>query len=107
MKTATLGILTGISYVSGIDYFKKINEKVLAGSPLGYVMSPNPPIVMVSIDCDEYVHYLSSKLFEQEEQTQKEIYEIICQELSYNVFTDKSRAKMVKEIRRLEVRGEE
>jgi aspartate/glutamate racemase len=168
MKTATLGILTGISYVSGIDYFKKINEKVLADSPQGYIMSPNPPIVMVSIDCDEYVHYLSSKSFKkvdehllkgvrklvaadcescasklkkqrflkvgligtkptmeenylkdrlslhgittfvpEEEQAQEEIYEIICQELSYNVFTDESRAKMVKEIRRLEAMGAE
>jgi len=51
MKTPTIGILTGISYVSGIDYFKKINEKVLACSPQGFIMSPNPPIVMVSIDC--------------------------------------------------------
>lgn len=198
MKTPTIGILTGISYVSGIDYFKEINEKVLADSPQGYIMSPNPPIVMVSIDCDEYVHYLSSKSFKkvdehllkgvrklvaadceilviasntghicvpavqkefpnlnilhiadccasklkkqrfsrvgligtkptmeenylkdrlslhgittfvpEAEQTQEEIYEIICQELSYNVFTDESRAKMVKEIRRLEARGAE
>ena len=55
MKTATLGILTGISYVSGIDYFKKINEKVLADSPQGYIMFPNPPIVMVSIVTSMYI----------------------------------------------------
>ena len=59
----TLGILTGISYVSGLDYFKGINERVLANTPKCHVMSPNPSIVMVSVDCDEYVHYLTLKSF--------------------------------------------
>ena len=63
MKKPTLGILTGISYVSGLDYFKGINEKVLAGTPKGHLMSPNPSIVMVSVDCDVYVHYLTMKSF--------------------------------------------
>jgi aspartate racemase len=63
MTTPTLGILTGISYVSGLDYFKGINEKVLAGTPKGHLMSPNPSIVMVSVDCDDYVHYLTMKSF--------------------------------------------
>ena len=49
MAAPTLGILTGISYVSGLDYFKGINEKVLAGTPHGHLMSPNPDIVMVSV----------------------------------------------------------
>lgn len=198
MKTTTLGILTGVSYVSGLDYFKGINEKVLAETPKCHVMSPNPSIIMVSIDCDEYVHYLTMKSFDEvveyllvgvrklvvagcdilviasntshicvpavekefpnlkilhiadccavqlkkqglsivgligtkptmeedylksrfllhgittlvpeEEQTLKEIYRIICQELSYNVFKDRSRAVFVQEIDKLKERGAE
>lgn len=196
--TPTLGILTGISYVSGLDYFKGINERFLANTPTCHLMSPNPSIVMVSVDCDEYVHYLTLKSFAkvvehllagvrklvaagcdilviasntghicvpaveghfpslevlhiadccafrakergfskvgligtkptmeedylrsrlllhgittivpEEEQTREEIYEIICQELSYNVFSDESRTRMVKAIRGLEVREAE
>lgn len=196
--TFTIGILTGISYVSGLDYFRGINEKVLANTPKRHLMSPNPSIVMVSVDCDAYVHYLTLKSFTkveeyllagvsklvaagcdllviasntghicvpaierqfpklkilhiadccalqvkkqgfskvgligtkatmeedylklrllrhdirtlvpEEEQTQDEIYEIICQELSYNVFRDESRSKMVSAIRALESRGAE
>jgi len=196
MKTTTLGILTGISYVSGVDYFSGINEKVLANTPKCHILSPNPSIVMVSVDCDEYVHHLSLKAFTkveehllagvrklvkadcdiliiasntghicvpaierefpklkilhiadcsahqikkqklskvgligtkptmeedylksrlllhgittivpEERRIQEEIYEIICQELSYNVFRDESRMKMVEVIRGLEARG--
>ena len=194
----TLGILTGNSYVSGLDYFKGINEIVLANTPSYHLMSPNPSIVMVSVDCDEYVHYLTLKSFAnvethllsgirqlvaagcdilviasntghicvpaverefpklkilhiadccafqskkqgfskvgligtkptmeedylksrllrhgittlvpEEERVQEEIYEIIHQELSYNVFRDESRTKMVKAIRELEAQGAE
>jgi aspartate racemase len=46
-------------------------------------------------------------LVPEEKQTQEEIYEIICQELSYNVFRDESRTTMVKAIRGLEARGTE
>ncbi len=198
MSPPTLGILTGISYVSGLDYYKGINEKVLAGTPQLHVMSPNPRMVVVSVDCDAYVHLLTLKSFgevaeylltgvrslvaagcdilviasntghicvpaverefpqlkilhiadccasqlkrqglsnvgligtkptmeedylksrlllhgvttvvPEDEQTQEEMYEIICQELSYNVFRDESRTKMVNVIRRLEARGAE
>lgn len=198
MTAHTLGILTGISYVSGLDYFKGINEIVLANTPKCHLMSPNPSIVMVSIDCDKYAHYLRLKSFDkvaeylltgvrklvetgceilviasntghicvpavesefpklkilhiadccgsqlkkqgfskvgligtkptmeenylkerlhlhgittlvpEDEQTQEEIFEIICQELSYNVFRDESRGKMVKAIRGLEMQGAE
>ena len=197
-RTPTLGILTGISYVSGLDYFKGINEIVLANTPMGHFMSPNPPIAMVSVDCDTYAHYLTLREFDkvtehlltgvrklvaagsdilviasntghicvpaverdfpelgilhiadccafqaqrqgfskvgligtkptmeedyltsrlllhgiitqvpEKEQTREEIYEIIYQELSYNVFRDESRAKMVAAIRELEARGAE
>ena len=196
MTALTLGILTGISYVSGLDYFKGINEKVLENTAECHLMSPNPSIVMVSVDCDKYVHYLTLKEFAkvnnhllngvrrlvaagsdilviasntghicvpaverefpklkilhiadccasqlkqqgfsnvgligtkptmeedylksrlflhgittlvpEEEQTREEIYEIICQELSYNVFRNESRAKIVTAIRGLEARG--
>ena len=196
MTAHKLGILTGISYVSGLDYFKGINEAVLAGTPPHHLMSPNPSIVMASVDCDEYVHlltlesfsevdkhllagvrqlvasgcdtlviasntghicvpaiekaftdlkilhiadccaselnrqghtnvglvgtkptmkedYLKSRLslhgittlVPEDEKLQDEIYEIICQELSYNVFRDGSREKIVEVIRGLEARG--
>ena len=198
MTTLKLGILTGISYVSGLDYYKGINEKVLADTSKRHLMSPNPPIVMVSVDCDEYVHYLTQKSFAkvaehllvgvrslvaagcdmlviasntghisvpaierefpnlkvlhiadccaaelkgqgfsrvgligtkptmeedylksrlllhgittlvpEDERTQDEVYDIVCQELSYNVFRDESRTKMVDVIRGLEARGAE
>jgi aspartate racemase len=198
MSPPTLGILTGISYVSGLDYYKGINEKVLADTPTCHVMSPNPFLVMVSVDCDAYVHHLTEKSFSKVEehllagvrslvaagcdilviasntghicvpaverefsdlkilhiadccasrlkrqglsnvgligtqptmeedylksrlllhgvttivpddkQTQEEMYEIICQELSYNVFRDESRTKMVDVIRGLEAWGAE
>lgn len=195
--TPKLGILTGISYVSGLDYYKGINERVLANTPRCHLMSPNPPMVMASVDCDEYVHYLThssakvadhllvgvrslvaagcdllviasntghiavpaivnefpdlavlhiadccaaelkgqgfsragligtkptmvedylksrlllhgiTTLVPEDERTQDDIYDIICQELSYNVFRDESRAKMVDVIRGLEARGAE
>jgi aspartate racemase len=60
-----VGILTGISYVSGIDYFKGIHERVLAKTPKGHLMPPNPPMVMASVDCDAYVNYLNMKAFDQ------------------------------------------
>ena len=63
-SSPTLGILTGISYVSGLDYFKGINEKVLTNTPQYHIMSPNPSIVMVSVDCDKYVHYFTMKSFD-------------------------------------------
>ncbi|MFQ5704961.1 MAG: aspartate/glutamate racemase family protein [Gemmatimonadales bacterium] len=198
MTEHTLGILTGISYVSGFDYFKGINEIVLANTPKRHIMSPNPPIVMVSVDCDEYVYYLTSKSFDkvaeylvrgvrklvdtgceilviasntghicvpavesefpalnilhiadclasqlkrqafsrvgligtkptmeedylterlsrhgittlvpEDEQTREELYEIICQELSYNVLRDESRNEIVKVIDGLAMRGAE
>ena len=58
-----LGILTGISYVSGLDYYKGINERVTAGREKGYLMPPNPDLMMVSVDCDVYVYNLTQKSF--------------------------------------------
>lgn len=59
-----LGILTGISYVSGLDYFKGINERVLAEGTKGHLMVPNPQIIMSSVNCDEYAHHLVSNQFD-------------------------------------------
>mmetsp|Transcript_105724 Transcript_105724/g.329525 ORF Transcript_105724/g.329525 Transcript_105724/m.329525 type:complete len:263 (-) Transcript_105724:165-953(-) len=54
----TVGLLTGVSYVSGLDYYRGINEKAAELVPKAKVMIPNPPMVIVSLDCDEYVDYL-------------------------------------------------
>ena len=53
-----LGILTGISYVSGIDYYKGINEKFASLVKSRHIMTPNPPIIMASVDCDKYAAML-------------------------------------------------
>ena len=198
MTLPALGILTGISYISGLDYYRGINERFCADMPQGHLMVPNPPIVMASVDCDEYVHYLTLGAFDKvaehilhgvrklvaagcdllviasntghisvpaieqefpalrilhiadcfafrlkqrgisnvgligtkptmeedylkarlslhgittvvpaEEKIQEEIYEIICQELSFNIFNDESRARMVESILGLKARGAE
>lgn len=57
----TVGLLTGVSYVSGLDYYGGINEKAAKIMPKGKHMVPNPPMVIVSVDCDEYVDYLERK----------------------------------------------
>lgn len=59
-----LGIFSGISYVSGLDYFKGINSKAMAITPRGLQMIPNPSIAMVSVDCDRYAHYLLNKSYD-------------------------------------------
>ncbi len=59
-----LGILTGISYVSGVDYYRGIHERVLAKTPVRHLMPPNPPITMVSVDCDEYAYHLTERAFD-------------------------------------------
>ena len=61
----SLGILTGISYISGIDYFAGINKAVVDRAPPGKVMSPNPSIIMVSLDCDQYVHLLMTRAYDE------------------------------------------
>ena len=65
MKDLSLGILTGISYVSGVDYYKGIHERVLSNTPKGHLMPPNPTITLVSVDCDEYAYNLTQKKFDQ------------------------------------------
>ena len=53
-----LGLLTGVSYQSGLDYYKNINEQYMELMPKGKLMSPNPSLAMVSVDCDEYASLL-------------------------------------------------
>lgn len=60
-KLKTVGMLTGLSYVSGIDYYRGVNEQTAALLPKGKHMKPNPPMVVVSLTCDEYVDLLSKR----------------------------------------------
>ena len=59
-----LGLLTGVSYQSGLDYYKNINEQYMKLVPKGKLMPPNPELVMVSVDCDEYASMLVGKDWE-------------------------------------------
>ena len=58
-----LGILTGISYVTGLDYYKSINEYFMKNRKPVYVLNPNPSMVFVSVDCDKYVHLIEKRNF--------------------------------------------
>ena len=61
-----IGILAGISFQSGIDYYKSINEKFMELVPKhpDHPMPPNPHITMVSVNCAEYAAYLSNKQYD-------------------------------------------
>lgn len=61
MDSRVIGILTGISYQSGLDYYKGINELYASIKGKRLLMPPNPKMVMVSVDCDEYAHMLTNK----------------------------------------------
>ena len=54
-----LGVLTGVSYVSGIDYFKTINQRVgeLIARDRCERMPKNARLVMACVDCDTYVDF--------------------------------------------------
>lgn len=58
-KPFVAGILTGISYQSGVDYYSKINGIATELVGKGRVMKPNPKMHLVSLDCDEYVELLA------------------------------------------------
>lgn len=63
-KTPSVGILSGISYNSGIDYYKGINEGYIAKGNMrnpAYPMPSFPHVQMVSVDCAEYASYLVNK----------------------------------------------
>jgi aspartate/glutamate racemase len=59
-----LGILSGISWVSGRDYYESINTACMDASAVCKVIRPNPLIVMVSVDCDEYAALLDARDFD-------------------------------------------
>eukprot|EP01060_Flectonema_neradi_P013309 TRINITY_DN20068_c0_g1_i1.p1 TRINITY_DN20068_c0_g1~~TRINITY_DN20068_c0_g1_i1.p1 ORF type:complete len:252 (+),score=51.96 TRINITY_DN20068_c0_g1_i1:61-816(+) len=65
MDAKVIGILSGVSYVSGVDYYKGINEEFgsLVGTGTG-LMPKNPLMTMVSVDCDAYARLLCDKKWE-------------------------------------------
>ncbi|MDG2376262.1 MAG: amino acid racemase [Woeseiaceae bacterium] len=64
-RRPSLGILTGISYVSGVDYFVGINTAFIDAGKNGRLMKANPELTMVSLDCDQYVYLLTSGSFQE------------------------------------------
>ena len=48
-----------MSYQSGLDYYKNINERYMKLVPKGKLMPPNPLLLMVSVDCDAYAAMLA------------------------------------------------
>jgi hypothetical protein len=52
MEAPPVGILSGISYVSGMDYYKGVNEQYAALVGKRQLMPPNPLMLMASVDCD-------------------------------------------------------
>ncbi|KAK3268574.1 hypothetical protein CYMTET_22931 [Cymbomonas tetramitiformis] len=61
MDAKVAGVLTGVSYVSGIDYYKGLNEAYAELVPKGALMPRNPLMIMVSVDCDEYAQALVAR----------------------------------------------
>ncbi len=57
----TLGILTGISFQSGVDYYRGVNEEFQQHVRKKHVIKPNPNLTMVSIDCDLYVQLIDGE----------------------------------------------
>lgn len=58
-----MGLLSGISYVSGLDYIRGVSEKVAALVPRGPVMPKNSLIAATFVDCDQYVALLEEEDF--------------------------------------------
>eukprot|EP00750_Incisomonas_marina_P003007 INCI12807.1.p1 GENE.INCI12807.1~~INCI12807.1.p1 ORF type:complete len:530 (-),score=106.87 INCI12807.1:641-2230(-) len=55
-----LGLLTGISFQSGVDYYNGVNNQFHSHVQKRHVIKPNPNITMVSVDCDEYCRMLDA-----------------------------------------------
>ena len=60
VQQKVLGVLTGVSYISGLDYFRTINERVSSLIPREHSlrMAKNSRMVLACVDCDVYVDYL-------------------------------------------------
>ena len=50
MEAPPVGILSGISYVSGIDYYKGICEQYAELVGKRHLMPPNPLLFLASVD---------------------------------------------------------
>ena len=59
-----LGLLTGLSYVSGVDYYKAINEQYCATAPAGTLIPHNPPVLLYSLDCAPYALACTERRFD-------------------------------------------
>ena len=55
-KMRTIGILTGISHQSGIDYYSQINNRIQARLPFEYA-GHSSKCIMYSVDLEEYCEY--------------------------------------------------
>jgi aspartate racemase len=64
MARPVVGILSGISCVSGVDYYSGISLKYGEHLGKGHLMNPNPLLCMVSVDCDEYAKMLTEENWE-------------------------------------------
>eukprot|EP00397_Hematodinium_sp_SG-2012_P052292 GEMP01061753.1.p2 GENE.GEMP01061753.1~~GEMP01061753.1.p2 ORF type:complete len:153 (+),score=32.64 GEMP01061753.1:51-461(+) len=58
-KCPVVGILTGISYISGVDYYQGINKQATQLLPPGKNMRNFPEVAMVSVNCAKYVDMLT------------------------------------------------
>lgn len=59
------GILTGVSYASGIDYYRQVNEDFKRHLGKRHLMPPNPELLMASVDCDRYAYLLTERRYEE------------------------------------------
>ena len=61
MEAPPVGILSGISYVSGIDYYKGVCEQYAELVGRRELMPPNPLLFLASVDCDAYAKMLTEQ----------------------------------------------
>lgn len=54
----TIGIITGVSHISGADYYIQLNDKVQSQLPWKYA-GYSSKIILYSVNLEEYVEYLS------------------------------------------------
>ena len=59
----TIGIVTGVSHISGADYYIQLNDKVQSQLPWKYA-GYSSKIALFSVNLEEYVEYLTYKRYE-------------------------------------------